>query len=524
MADTIVLVDFSSIARPIYEAAAPKGMTAVGQCHVEMIARIRAMLSTWPHAAVCCDSGKSFRHELDSNYKAQRDETPAPYLHQCATALDVLRADGYPVWSVAGFEADDLMATGCFQNEMLNQRGGHQTTEVLLVTGDKDMHQLISPLVKVFRPAVGSNPAVTYDAEHFSEQHNGLSPNQIVDYLALVGDASDNIRGADGIGPKTAAKLLAEFGNLDDLYAAMDSGKTFTPAQQKSLIEFYPHLANVRKLLTLRTDVPLPFEEIFRERVATTPNGAKMAEIDEDDDENSGSIEGRAETEPARAQSDDSGPDVNGPVVDSGSHGASQPAVRSGVADVAESSRTQQGSGQQALTVVRNAAPVPLEWELEPRSMNQSIQLANLLFESQLFGSYGTAQGVLSTILAGREMGLKAMESLRGFHIIENKPSMSAGLIHALVLRSGKAEYFRCSERADTHATFETKRVGEPPMSLTFTIDEGKRAWSRDQKAWDASGWGKNPKDMLVARASSKLARLVYPDVVHGCYDSEEIE
>jgi hypothetical protein len=131
---------------------------------------------------------------------------------------------------------------------------------------------------------------------------------------------------------------------------------------------------------------------------------------------------------------------------------------------------------------------------------------------------------VLATVLAGRELGLQAMASLRAIHIVEGKPTLSADLIRALVINSGHARYFRVTERTDTRATFETQRGDDPPVSLSFTIDEGRAAWSKGDDAWKKSGWGKFPADMLVARASAKLARLVYPDICFGLYTREELE
>ena len=115
------------------------------------------------------------------------------------------------------------------------------------------------------------------------------------------------------------------------------------------------------------------------------------------------------------------------------------------------------------------------------------------------------------------------MASLRGFHVIDGKPSMAADLIRALVLKSGLAEYFRCTERSATRATFATKRKGDPEISLSYTVEEARAAWQKDQRAWDNSSYGKNPADMLVARAGSKLARLVYPEVTFGLYATSEL-
>jgi hypothetical protein len=155
--------------------------------------------------------------------------------------------------------------------------------------------------------------------------------------------------------------------------------------------------------------------------------------------------------------------------------------------------------------------------------MSQAKAVAADLFASRMFSAYGNAPAVLSTIMAGRELGFQTMASLRAFHIIDGKPALAAGAIHSLVLTSGKAKYFRCTERTATKVTFETQRGDDPPMALTFTIEEARQAWPKDEKAWLASGWGKNPADMLVARALTKLARLVYPDITHGLYAPEEL-
>jgi hypothetical protein len=130
---------------------------------------------------------------------------------------------------------------------------------------------------------------------------------------------------------------------------------------------------------------------------------------------------------------------------------------------------------------------------------------------------------VLSTIYAGRELGIQAMASLRGFHIVEGRHAPSADLIRALVLKSPLCEYFRIVERTAEKATWVTKRRGDPEVSLTYTIAEGRQAWQKDQKAWDASAWGKRPANMVTKQASSELCRLVYPDIGFNLYSHEEL-
>jgi hypothetical protein len=169
-------------------------------------------------------------------------------------------------------------------------------------------------------------------------------------------------------------------------------------------------------------------------------------------------------------------------------------------------------------------APAEFERQLEPRDMRQVAWVADQLFKSRLFSAYGNPSAVLSTILAGRELGLQTMASLRAFHIIDGRPTLSAGIIQAMVLRSPACEYFRCTERTNERATFEGKRHGNPPMTLTFSLDDAKLAWSKGEDAFKKSGYGKNPADMFVARAATKLARLLWPDVCAGLYAPEEME
>jgi hypothetical protein len=159
--------------------------------------------------------------------------------------------------------------------------------------------------------------------------------------------------------------------------------------------------------------------------------------------------------------------------------------------------------------------------------MTEAVQLAQRMHDSKLFSAYGTPQAVLAVVLAGRELGIPAMSALRSFHIIEGKASPSADTLAALVMRSGKAKYFRCTARTPELATFVTQRLpveDYPEQSVTVTIKEMRDAWRKDDKAWAASGWGKTPAAMLVARAKSALARLEYPDVVGNLYGFEEFE
>lgn len=174
-----------------------------------------------------------------------------------------------------------------------------------------------------------------------------------------------------------------------------------------------------------------------------------------------------------------------------------------------------------ALTGVVLPADLTFDRALEPRNLAEAGAIAESAFASKLGFGHPNAAAALMVIIAGRELGLPVAASLRAFHVIENKPTLSADAMRALVLKSGKAEYFRCTERTPERATFVTKRKGDAEeVSLTATIEEAKVAGVVKPN----SAWVKYAADLLVARSSSKLARLVYPDVIGGLYSPEEFD
>lgn len=545
MSGTLLLIDLSALAHQVWHSDTANPNPS--RVSTQIVARVRALASAHTYAAICCDSGKSWRADVDPAYKAQRDtENRAPLRHQMTLACETLAKDGFPVWASPGAEADDIIATA-----VRLTREHVPEADVLIVTADKDLLQLVTEHVSVKNLMTGNvaGPADVFDKF-------GVKPEQMTDLLCLMGDASDNIKGAEKIGKVIAARLLSEHGTLDALYGKMAHGVVsgVTPAMRTNLMEFATRRETVRKLVALKDDVEIPFHEIAVERTAApmTTDGDEfigeqsMAAFMEEDNRERPSLLSTAEA--AAAGNGDErvtmfavGRELNQNEALSALGGATQrvaeriqsqspvggtPPVQAASPAVAgpveRTPSVPNGGGSDA--IVAYQGPVDFSQQLEPRNMTDAVQLAQRMFESRLFGDYGTPQAVLATLLAGRELGIPAMASLRAFHIIEGKPTLSAGTIQSLVLKSGRAKYFRCTERTAERATFVTKRGDDPEMALTYTIEEGKAAWPKDAAAFAKSGWGRNPADMLVARASSKLARLVYPDVVSGLYAPEEME
>ena len=207
-------------------------------------------------------AGKTFRDEIYSEYKANRDETPADLKSQWPHVITLIEGMGLPTLTVAGFEADDVIGT-------LTKQGEAAGLEVLIVTGDKDMAQLVNERVKLLdtmKDRLLDSAAVV---EKF-----GVKPEQIIDYLALMGDSSDNIPGVDGVGPKTAAKWLNEYQTLDGVVANADSigGKI-----GEKLRAALPTLPMCKQLTTIRCDVPLPVA--LETLKPSEPDKAKLADL-----------------------------------------------------------------------------------------------------------------------------------------------------------------------------------------------------------------------------------------------------
>lgn len=189
----------------------------------------------------------TFRHEEFPAYKAQRKPAPPELIEQGPLAREMVAAFGIPLVEAPGFEADDVIGT-------LAKRGREQGYEVLIVTGDLDALQLVEPGVRVMTTVKGVTDTVIYD-EAAVQKRYGLRPDQLADFRALKGDASDNIPGVPGVGDKTAAQLLGQYGTVEDLLFHIDEIK---PAKlQAALVGATEQIARSKHLAIILRDVPL---------------------------------------------------------------------------------------------------------------------------------------------------------------------------------------------------------------------------------------------------------------------------
>jgi DNA polymerase-1 len=196
---------------------------------------------------VVFDAGRvSFRNAIYESYKANRDDPPPELVPQFQLVRDAARAFGLPAVEVEGFEADDLIATYVDRARELGR-------EVVIVSSDKDLMQLVADGVRMWDPMKSREIGPAEVEERF-----GVGPELVQDCLALAGDTSDNVPGVPGIGVKTAAQLLKEYGSLEDLLAKAETIKQ--PKRRESLIDFADQARLSKELVALRHDAPLPVE------------------------------------------------------------------------------------------------------------------------------------------------------------------------------------------------------------------------------------------------------------------------
>jgi len=157
----------------------------------------------------------------------------------------------------------------------------------------------------------------------------------------------------------------------------------------------------------------------------------------------------------------------------------------------------------------------------EPRNIDEAINLARVLHASRLLPrGLATPEAVVATIITGAELGLSPMQAIRSIHIIDGKPTMSSDLMVAMVKRHEACKFFRLVESNGSVATYETQRAGDPePTRMSFSIEEAKSAGLASKDVWK-----KFAAAMLRARCASSLARAVYPDLVMGIYDPDELD
>ncbi len=278
----LLLIDANSIIHRSFHAlpplTAPDGSAAGALYGIGSI-----LLKLWredrpDYAAALFDRPEpTFRDKKYAAYKAQRPPASDELIAQIIAAHDLFRAFGIRTFECAGYEADDLIAT------LAAKFSSEQDLQIVILTGDRDTLQLVDSdrlVVQTFNKGVSDT--TTYNEAAVKEKYGGLVPRQLVDYKALVGDPSDNIKGVPGIGPKTATELIRRFGNVKRLYEVLEGTGSAADENGEGIEKlrarfgaFKKEAELSRELVTLEQNVPINIPSL--EELASSPGMAGAA-------------------------------------------------------------------------------------------------------------------------------------------------------------------------------------------------------------------------------------------------------
>lgn len=271
MADKFLVIDGSSLIHRAFFALPP--LTTQSGVHTgavygfcNMLLRLLADVQPKWLAVAFDKSRKTFRTEMFADYKGQRKPTPSELSEQFPLARKVLEAMNIAVLELDNYEADDIIGTFAVH--------APQEADVIIVTGDRDELQLLSSRTSVYFTKRGISDLKIYTPEVFAEEYEGLEPKQLIDLKGLMGDTSDNIPGIPGVGPKTALKLIGEYGSVENVLANADkiSGKALREKVQNNKNSALLS----KKLATIFTDVPVDADLANYELKALKPEAREL--------------------------------------------------------------------------------------------------------------------------------------------------------------------------------------------------------------------------------------------------------
>lgn len=473
----------------------------VSAAHDRCVEHVRKLAGDVRAVAICCDSPKSTRREQHPEYKANRPEKDHASIDELRRTKETLRRDGFLLWEHEGYEADDVIASAV--------RAAPIDCAITIASADKDLLQLVGDAnPDAEGPAtvrVVSTKTGTVLGPEDVQKKLGVRPGLVRDWLALVGDKSDNVKGVPGIGDIKAAALLNAFGSIEATLRALQNNAThelFKPALSAALRDpkNLENLVKAQQLVTLVDTLPVAFAEIFEER----------------EPQASGTVDADFDEPPTPASEPPPAPAPDAPTTQT-----AMVQVPQGYDAPPQQSERVLARNTVALAEARQAAALlPYEQQLQPNDLTAAWKLSGALFESRLYHRFGKREAIFAVIIRGREMGMTALTSLDMFHVVEGKPTMNAHMLISRAKAHPDCVYFRYVEGDDTYAIYETKnRLNPEPTRLKYTIEQAKRAGLIKS----GSNWEKRPDEMLRKTAGVQLARIEYPEALGGLYAQEEL-
>ncbi len=483
MRDQAVIYDLSGTFYAHWHAS--KG-ESISHARERTIRDVRRACALAKYSAVALDvRGTTFRHELSPLYKANRTERPEALFEELRKTEETLARE-FHTFSCQGYEADDNIAT--LVSWLSDAAPG---VDIVVHSGDKGLHALVSDTVSV----VSTSTGVEYDVDAVRSRY-GVLPYQMSDFLAIRGDTSDNIPGVKGIGDMLAAALLSKFKTVAGVAYAVERNITAVndvpklgPAKAKALIDAVNDgsLALSLELTTLFHSVAIDCE-----RILTTK-----------------------EYEPETAMPER-------PFAPSTAPKPAPTQPSSAPAEVLDAEVVSSRPAFAKTTALAKTRTEDFTGALEPHDLDSAFTLAEVVVNSRLFDAYsGSKEAVLLTIMAGREMGLGAMASLRTFHIVEGKPTMSAQLMMAICLASPLCEEFRVlrSQCSKNRAVVRVRRHGwSDHEDYEWTAEDAEDAGLAGK-----NNWAKYARAMLINRAISEAAKFAFPELMANVYTPSEV-
>jgi DNA polymerase-1 len=254
----LVLFDGNALVHRAFHALPPLTVSKTGETvgavygFALMLLKAISELKPTCYAIAFDTAAPTFRHQLFIQYKAHRPKTPDELVNQLGRVRQLVEALYIPIYELDGYEADDVLGT-------LSHQASDRDIDTVIVTGDADTMQLVSPRVRVLYPKPGGSFSNTmlYDEAAVSQKY-GVAPEHIADLKALAGDPSDNIPGVRGVGEKTAAKLIQQFGSIEEIFAHIDE---VTPPRLQALLRENEAVARQSKeLATIVTQTPVTLD------------------------------------------------------------------------------------------------------------------------------------------------------------------------------------------------------------------------------------------------------------------------
>lgn len=556
----VLLIDFSALFRRAWHV-----QTEISHAFESTIGGVNRARGMLPEAlvAICCDGRGNWRKELSPEYKAQRESQPAVMYSEMERTIERLKRDGHLVWKFDGFEADDVIATAV-------QRAVTRGHWCRIVSHDKDLLQLLSVACDYL--AIHKNPWELVDRDIVVNKY-GVNADQFADWLALVGDTSDNVRGCPGVGAGTATDLIKAYVTIDEMRKALldkcdkcIDGKIVENDKEKKCKNCngtgnYPHVhltPNVRKnlsaflndggfelarkLVSLSREVPLNFDEIYETReIQSIDDGDPMDEMESDAERYFGpkhvqQKEASAQPETVAAERMEKQPEAAVEGVEKNTKGPPPVAnveEKKEVAPKTAEPAKAPADVQAALDYIHPTEIVTSEYskQLEPRSLRETVIYCRLMFNSRIYHRYPTVQSMVAAVVRGREMGFGAGASLDMFHVADFNQDgnlrlmMHAHLIIDLAMKDPETEYFMLVSSDDKQCTYEAKIKRNPkPTSITYTIEQATQAnLVRLTQRGKPNLWMMRPTEQLRKTCGVQLARVVSPGRTLGLYCAEEM-